>query len=1469
MIPQDILKLAISYYNGSNGIGQDYTKAMELFLQLSKDNSDAQTYIGRMYCFGEGVEQNYFEAVKWFKRAAKAGNADAMNRLGCRYMKGEGVCTNLKEAVRWFKLSAQHGHDKAEANLGSIYELGGDGVLKDIEKAVYFYKSAVSKGNNDAIKQLATLYFYGDEGVDVDYREALRLFLLIADKDAEVSNMVALMYYNGQGCDISNHEALKWFKISACLGSADSQIQLGCMYHNGNGCVKRRNFRSALKWYKMAADRGDMVAYFNLGIMYENGQGVDKDINKAIDFYTISAEGGLYVAQYRLACKYENGNNVEKDYAKALFWYTKAAEQGYSWAENNIGVMYISGKGVCKDSIEALRWYKRGIKHGCSVSHNNYAEIFEQGIGVDQSYGECIASYRESDGANNIQSLLKFANMLIFGWGVDRDYVKGVSILKKIYRSGFNIVCYNLGCAYFNGDGVQVNHSRAKFYWSKVAEYDSKSRYALNCMNISRKMEFSSSYFIGVKTDSYLYAEKKLAEQGVLDLVHSDVRAYLSKYGDISDATFKIWKNYCNSTRKEAYRHIYDSLFSKALKSKDPRALYLSAASGFTQDVLKINFTLPYYVDEIISTYFKVLNEAEQWAVIYILYFVSQGYDNLYKEPFDNLSNVIYEKSQNVLNDEEKYKRLEDVYKLCMIKNNVEFRDEYVEYLLDILEGSNLNTTIYPNDNVLSEIYDFILKANNIGEVIHTNGSVRLCLKLQNCTKTELVVNSETEYLISSLILGAYGLKNITVVYSSSIIDADTCVIFPRVRKEPGYHFDCERVQLVDIERCLVDYPSIKYAYVLVDKEFCTSVHTRFYDLRVKLFDKAVVSKVLEFPLDAFDDLESSMSMIFLDFTKCSHEVEFCVEGVNKIVSYDEIRQYNYVLSSFLYGQEIKAVKGEGVYIFDDLISINQNAVTNSMSTIMISNNNFTSSVTRVLSEKLPLPVYGPLGILKYKGPHIFLQYRDGVKLCINQSDEYCATEDNMYAIKVKENLVDPSFLAYKLLTDPDILSYFKNIIDKNNNFMPRDLLYKKVAIPKDLEEQRAIVKRYLDRHNDLLDIDYNVVIIAPLNLRQEIIEDLHRMRFNNDYYITDFSQYEIFVEDFKKSSLTESMIDAIILDTRSSIYEDVLADYSMFRERNVEMHLLAETQECTKLIGRKMIDYFKDGGRVFSYEKDLEKYFSQISNLVSSLRTSLDISSAPHSKIRNQYKEVFIAADAIDEKYSDMDVSRSIARYIMSGCILNTENVDGPSAKFRNICHKLLEKLVECNLLPRIAHRDKLQHGAIAKFLRDGQYKDNSNRRAEYVMIINPERIMDTSLARSIVYLCEITNAGVHGSMKSNKLGTAALHILMEFVLWFYQYDIVEDMFKGLKEGLFFTQTRDDRGFDVGLGVEYEVQVDMSSKDPYYYANNVHLQYKDGLKKGSLIKFKKCISLEIDKKIINGTYIVFYAKQDSYDVIK
>ncbi len=81
----------------------------ELLKEANQGNPIAQWRLGDMYMDGDGVRQDYAEALKWFKLSADQGNPDAQWRLGLLYYSGEGVRQDYAKAKEWLGKSCDNG----------------------------------------------------------------------------------------------------------------------------------------------------------------------------------------------------------------------------------------------------------------------------------------------------------------------------------------------------------------------------------------------------------------------------------------------------------------------------------------------------------------------------------------------------------------------------------------------------------------------------------------------------------------------------------------------------------------------------------------------------------------------------------------------------------------------------------------------------------------------------------------------------------------------------------------------------------------------------------------------------------------------------------------------------------------------------------------------------------------------------------------------------------------------------------------------------------------------------------------------------------------------------------------------------------------------------------------------------------------------------------------------------------------
>lgn len=186
----------------------------ELRKKAEAGDANAQYSLAACYYNGEGVPQDYTEAVKWYRKAAKQGIADAQLKLGLCYDGGDGTPQDHGEALKWFRKAAEQGEGHAQLVLGNCYD-SGQGASKDYDEAVKWFRKAAEQGI------------------------------------AEAQHCLGRCYYMGHGVPQDYSEAVKWFRMAAEQGYAGAQAMVGDCYERGLGVVQ--DYIEAYKWYNLAA----------------------------------------------------------------------------------------------------------------------------------------------------------------------------------------------------------------------------------------------------------------------------------------------------------------------------------------------------------------------------------------------------------------------------------------------------------------------------------------------------------------------------------------------------------------------------------------------------------------------------------------------------------------------------------------------------------------------------------------------------------------------------------------------------------------------------------------------------------------------------------------------------------------------------------------------------------------------------------------------------------------------------------------------------------------------------------------------------------------------------------------------------------------------------------------------------------------------------------------------------------------
>ena len=295
-----IYLIMMLFFAIASGVFAQTTNIVTLTLKAKTGDAEAQNDLGKAYYEGKGVEKNFTEAVKWYKKAAYQGNAKAQEGLAICYDNGNGVEENIKEAVKWYTRAAEQGNADAQNDLGYCYEFG-EGVEENIKEAVKWYTKAAEQGLPIAQCNLGVCYENGD-GVEKNLEEAIKWYTKAADQGyAKAQYYLGKAYDKGEGVAKNDSEAMKWYLKAIKNNSPEAAYYYGDMLLNGNkqkGITK--NIPEGVKYLRKAADLknldaiNSLVGAYYLKMTGENDFGISKYLSYAdfVKYIKIGAEEG-------------------------------------------------------------------------------------------------------------------------------------------------------------------------------------------------------------------------------------------------------------------------------------------------------------------------------------------------------------------------------------------------------------------------------------------------------------------------------------------------------------------------------------------------------------------------------------------------------------------------------------------------------------------------------------------------------------------------------------------------------------------------------------------------------------------------------------------------------------------------------------------------------------------------------------------------------------------------------------------------------------------------------------------------------------------------------------------------------------------------------------------------------------------------------------------------------------------------
>lgn len=148
-------RLAVAQFSAGDKAG-----ALYILKRLAMEGvQQAYVQIGKIYEIGGGgVEPNFGEAVRWYRKATyESDNVHGYLCLARMYYQGKGVDVNYGEAYRLYSIAVNNDKPVAHLMLARMHWLGR-GTEQNSQIAIEHYKRAIELGNVIALQELGHIY---------------------------------------------------------------------------------------------------------------------------------------------------------------------------------------------------------------------------------------------------------------------------------------------------------------------------------------------------------------------------------------------------------------------------------------------------------------------------------------------------------------------------------------------------------------------------------------------------------------------------------------------------------------------------------------------------------------------------------------------------------------------------------------------------------------------------------------------------------------------------------------------------------------------------------------------------------------------------------------------------------------------------------------------------------------------------------------------------------------------------------------------------------------------------------------------------------------------------------------------------------------------------------------------------------------------------------------------------------------
>lgn len=198
---------------------------------MTNKKSDAvaicQRFISNIYLgLQQDIPRNINKAIYWTRMGAKNGSSTCFTNIGLAYENGEGLKQDYKEALAWYKQSFALGGDIG-FKIGCLYYKGNGNIKKDWNQAlIYFNNVTLPSECMKSFFYMGTIYELGSNNIK-DYKKAYDFYL----KSYELgfpggATYIAMLYTRGLGVKQDEEKAMEWLRIARSNGCPMAELSL-------------------------------------------------------------------------------------------------------------------------------------------------------------------------------------------------------------------------------------------------------------------------------------------------------------------------------------------------------------------------------------------------------------------------------------------------------------------------------------------------------------------------------------------------------------------------------------------------------------------------------------------------------------------------------------------------------------------------------------------------------------------------------------------------------------------------------------------------------------------------------------------------------------------------------------------------------------------------------------------------------------------------------------------------------------------------------------------------------------------------------------------------------------------------------------------------------------------------------------------------------------------------------------------